>query len=207
MNWRSNYEERLIYNSSDLFLKRSFGDGSVWSFGVSSTGSAVTFSPAAPANDTTTITSGDTVYTLVAKNGEKRTFDTVTGALLSIADRNGNTTQLTYDTSNRLVTVTDAASRHLYFTYLSPSSPLVITVTSDVGITVSYSYDGQGRLTTVTEPDNTTVSFDYDAQSRITAVRDSEGKVLESHTYDVVGRGLSSSRANGVESVTVSYPQ
>ena len=33
------------------------------------------------------------------------------------------------------------------------------------------------------------------------------GKGLESHTYDALGRGLSSSRANGVGSVTVSYPQ
>jgi len=127
--------------------------------------------------------------------------------LLSIIDRNGNTTQLTYDNSNRLVTVTDPAGRHLYFSYVSPSSSLVTSVTSDVGITMAYSYDTQGRLIQATKPDTTTVSFTYDAQSRITAVKDSDGKVLESHTYDTLGRGLSSSRANGVGSVTVSYPQ
>ena len=41
----------------------------------------------------------------------------------------------------------------------------------------------------------------------ITAVKDSQGKVLEAHTYDSAGRGLSSSRANGVESVTISFTQ
>jgi hypothetical protein len=40
----------------------------------------------------------------------------------------------------------------------------------------------------------------------ITAVMDSAGKVLESHTYDSKGRGLTSSRAGGVEAITVSYP-
>jgi YD repeat-containing protein len=206
-NWRSNLEERLIFNSSDRFLKFSRSEGSVWSYGYSSTGTSVNYSAVAPPNDASTVSSGASAYTFVAKSGEKKTFDSTTGALLSIVDRNGNTTQLSYDASNRLTTVTDAAARHLYFTYLNSTSPLVTTVTSDVGITLSYTYDTQGRLTMVTKPDNTTVSFDYDTQSRITAVRDNEGKVLESHTYDVLGRGLTGSRANGVESVTVTYPQ
>ena len=41
----------------------------------------------------------------------------------------------------------------------------------------------------------------------ITAVTDSNGKILESHTYDGLGRGLTSSRANGVEAVSVTYGQ
>jgi YD repeat-containing protein len=208
MNWRSNYEERLILVSSDGYLKRAMGDGSVWSFGTAVvTGTSLTYKTAAPANDPTTITTGDTYYTLLTKSGEKKLFDNTTGALLSIIDRNGNATQLSYDSTNRLITVTDAASRHLYFSYTSPSSPLVSAVTSDVGLSLTYAYDDQGRLSEVTNIDNNTFSFDYDTQSKITAVRDSAGKILESHTYDAVGRGLSSSRANGVDSLTVSYPQ
>jgi YD repeat-containing protein len=207
MNWRSNYEERLILVSNDGYLKRSMSDGAVWSFGVSAVSSSLTYRTAAPANDATAITTGDTFYTLVAKNGEKKLFDNTTGSLLSIIDRNGNATQLTYDSSSRLVTVTDAATRHLYFSYQDPFSHLVSSVTSDVGISLTYSYDSQGRLIKVTNPDTSTISFDYDANSMITAVRDSDGKILESHTYDAIGRGLSSSRANGVDSVTVSYQQ
>jgi hypothetical protein len=41
----------------------------------------------------------------------------------------------------------------------------------------------------------------------ITTVKDSQGKILESHTYDALGRGLTSSRANGVDAVSVTYPQ
>ena len=195
-NWRSNYEERIITNSGDGYLKYARGDGSVWSFGLASADTQLNYKTAAPRNDGSTLSTGTNYYTLTSKSGEKRLFDSTTGALLSIIDRNGNTTQLTYDASNRLATVADAAGRHLYFGYASGSSNLVTSVTSDVGITMSYSYDAQGRLSQVTN-----------AQSRIAEVKDSDGKVLESHTYDAVGRGLSSSRANGVGSVTVTYPQ
>jgi hypothetical protein len=34
INWRSTYEERLIYNSPDGLLKYARSDGSVWSFGI-----------------------------------------------------------------------------------------------------------------------------------------------------------------------------
>jgi YD repeat-containing protein len=79
-------------------------------------------------------------------------------------------------------------------------------ITSDVGVATSYSYDNFGRLAQVTRPDLSTVSFQYDTNSRITAVLDSQGKLLESHTYDSSGRGLTSSRALGVDALTVSYP-
>ena len=208
INWRSTYEERLIPNGGDGYVKYLRADGSVWSFAADTFGSPNVYKAAVPANDTTTtLTDGSPSWTLTAKSGEKRFFDATSGVLTAMVDRNGNTTQLAYDASNRLTTVTDPAARHLTFTYVSPSSNLVSSVTSDVGITFLYAYDGQGRLTQVTKPDTTTISFVYDAQNRITAVKDTDGKTLESHTYDVMGRGFTSSRANGVDSVTVAYPQ
>jgi len=205
-NWRSNYEEHLLFNDGNGFLDYVRADGSIWYFGVASLSPNV-YKVAAPAIDTsTTITEGSPNWTLTFKDGEKRQFDATTGALAAIVDRNGNTTTLTYDASNRLASVTDAAGRHLDFSYGSSGSNLVTGVSSDVGISLSYTYDAQGRLNVVTKPDNTKVSFDYDTNSMITAVRDNEGKVLESHTYDVLKRGLSSSRANGVDSVTITYP-
>jgi YD repeat-containing protein len=206
--WRSNYEERLIFVSGDGYVKYLRADGSVWSFAPISLGTTSIYKPAAPADDTTTtITNGTPSWTLTTKSGEKRLFDSTTGALVSIIDRNGNALLLSYDTANRLATVTDAASRHLYFHYLNGLSTLVSSVTSDVGLSTAYTYDGLGRLSQFTKPDNTSVSFEYNAQSLITAVKDYENKILESHTYDAVGRGLTSSRAGGVGSVTVSYPQ
>jgi YD repeat-containing protein len=209
-NWRSTYEEAVtlgsgIYTNYEVYTR---SDGSFWVFGPAN---GSTFPLASPANGNATlaVTNNGTQWTITFQNGEQRVFSYTSGLLTSIIDRNGNTTQLTYDTGGtRLITVTDAASRHLNFTYGSSYSNRLITgVSSDVGLTLSYAYDSQGRLTQVTEPDLTTISFTYNSQSQITAVTDSNGKTLESHTYDSLGRGLTSSRANGVEAVTISYPQ
>jgi len=206
-NWRSTYEER-VFLGSDNFLKYSRGDGSLWSFGFWYFGSngVNTWRTAAPANIVATLTSGSTYWTVTFPNGEQRHFDNTTGSLTAIIDRNGNTTQLSYDTANRLATVTDAASRYLTFSYPNNLSFLISGVTSNVGISLSYAYDGQGRLSTVTNPDQSTLTFTYDANSFITAVKDSSGKILESHTYDSGGRGLTSSQAGGVDAITISYP-
>ena len=201
-NWRSTYEER-IFLGSDNYIKYARSDGSFWSLA-----GAGTLYPVAPANVAASLTvdGGYTQWTLTFQNGEKRIFNYLSGWLTAIIDRNGNTTQLTYDSTNRLTTVTDPAGRHLYFGYASGSSFLVTGVTSDLGLTLAYSYDTQGRLIQVTKPDLTTLSFAYDANSRITAVTDANGNILESHTYDSQGRGLTSSRAGGAEAITVSYP-
>lgn len=199
-NWRSNLEER-VFVGTDNYIKYARGDGSFWSFGINGSSWAV----AAPANISATLTAGPYYWTLVFQNGEKREFDNTSGNLIAIIDRNGNTTQLSYNAVGQLVTVTDPASRHLYFSYVS-GTYLVSGITSDFGVSTSYTYDNQGRLTQATEPDSSTLSFQYDSNSNISSVVDSQGKVLESHTYDSSHRGLTSARANGVDAVTVSYP-
>lgn len=199
-NWRSSFEER-VFLGSDHYMKYARGDGSFWSFG----GVGPEFDIAAPANAGATLLQGSSYWTLKFKNGEQRLFDNTSGNLIAIIDRNGNETQISYDAGGRLVSVADPSSRHLYFSYGSPTSFLVTSVTSDFGVSVSYSYDSQGRLLQVTEPDQSTLNFDYNGQSLIADVKDTNGKILESHTYDSSGRGLTSSRANGVDVVTVSY--
>jgi YD repeat-containing protein len=206
-NWRSTYEERVFAGSGSAvnYMAYAKGDGSFWFLGTTD---GSTWTLAAPANISATLRKqGTTSWTITFQNGEQRVFSYASGSLTAIIDRNGNATQLTYDSSNRLVTVADPASRHLTFTYGSSYSPTLVTgVSCDVGLSLSYSYDTQGRLVQVTKPDLTTVSFTYNSQSLITAVTDSQGKTLESHTYDSKGRGLTSSRAGGVDAVTVSYP-
>ena len=204
-NWRSTYDERVFAGSGTYsgYMVYLQSDGGFWVF--SSNGS--TWNLTAPARVTATLTqNGTQTWTLAFQNGEKRVFSYTSGSLTSIIDPNGNTTQLSYDLSNRLITVTDPASRTLTFTYGGNFANLVTSVTSSVGISLSYAYDTQQRLTQVTKPDQTTLSFTYNAQSLITAVTDSQGKTLESHTYDTNARGLTSSRWQSVDSVTVSYP-
>lgn len=200
-NWRSTYEEGVYQFGTYMELVR--GDGQIWFF----TPNGTSWTLSSPADVTATLTQSGGVWTLAFQNGEQRTFSSTTGALTGIVDRNGNTTTLTYDGTNRLTTVTDPASRHLTFSYGSGSSRLVTGVTSDVGgISIVYAYDASNRLHVVTEQDGSTLTFAYDSSNRITSVTDSQGKVFESHTYDTKNRGLTSARANGVDAVTVAYP-
>jgi YD repeat-containing protein len=203
-NWRSNFEER-VFLDTDGFMKYVRGDGGFWVF--SSNGSSWKLS--SPGNVVATLSQGTTNWTLTFLNGEQRLFSVASGSLVSIIDRNGNATSLTYDGTNRLTTITDPASRHLTFNYPNGSSRLVSSVTSTdiVGLSLTYGYDTQGRLSKVTKPDQSFVTFAYDANSLISSVTDKNGKVLESHTYDTSGRGKTSARAGGVEAVTITYPQ
>jgi len=203
-NWRFNYEER-VFLGDDGTMKYSRGDGSFWSFRMSR--ESGTWKVIAPANTGAVLAAGSSTWIVTLKDGEVRTFNGLSGHLLEIKDRNGNVTTFTYDGTSRLTTVTDPASRHLYFGYADASRRLVTSVTSDVGVSLTYAYDSKGRLTTVTRPDSSTLSFEYDNQSLITAVKDKDGKILEAHTYDEQCRGLTSSRAGGVEALSVSYPQ
>jgi YD repeat-containing protein len=203
-NWRSNFEER-VFLGADNYMKYARRDGTFWSFGWGGAGNVPGWSVAAPANQAATLVQGPSYWTITFQNGEQRLFDNTSGKLISIIDRNGNTTQLTYDAVGRLTTVTDPASRQLNFSYANGSSLLVVGVTSSTGMSSSYSYDAQGRLIQVTNPDTTFYTFQYNSQSLISSVTDQNGKILEAHTYDSSGRGLTSSRANGVEAVTISY--
>jgi YD repeat-containing protein len=197
-NWRSTYEER-VYLGSDGYLTYLRSDGSYWAFGIDPSSSV--FRVAAPSNISATFNSG----TITFQNGEQRRFDSVTGNLVAIVDRNGNTTTISYDSHGRLSTVTDAAGRSLTFTYQNPSATVVSGLTSSVGISLSFTYTS-GLLTQVTEQDLSTLNFTYGPQNMITQVTDSQGKVIETHTYDSSGRGLTSAKANGVDAVTVVYP-
>lgn len=201
--WHSTYEESIFQLSgNDRFLHYLRGDAEIWSFAHSPEG----WTSAAPGNAGAGMVQVGSTVTIFFHNGEQRQFGP-TGQLLAIIDRNGNTTQLSYDSSHRLITVTSPASQHLYFTYGNSNfSTLVTCVRSDFGVSLSYAYDTYGRLTQVTKPDLTTISFTYNDQSEITAVTDSNGKILESHTYDSSGRGLTASQANGVNAVSVGYP-
>ena len=207
VGWTSNVEEK-IYVGGDHLVKNLRGDGSIWSYGYSSgvSNGNVQYLLAGPRNGDASAQLSNSAFTITLKSGEQKTFDPVTGHLLSSADRNGNTTLFSYNSSNQLATVTDPASRHLYFTYSQVNQFSVVTaVTSDFGISVSYQYDGLARLLKVTAADGTFVTFSYTPANLVTTVLDMNGKTLEAHTYDSLGRGLTASRAGGVNAVSVSY--
>lgn len=219
--WSSNFEELIYVDNSDHMVRHARGDGSLWTYGFAGSwgpiGNTPVFVTAAPRNAGATLVYSGTYipvingqWALTSKSGEGRVFvqppsppNSPIFQLSTISDRNGNGTSLTYDpVTNRLTTATDAAGRHLYFSY---TGSVVTSVTSDFGVSLSYQYDNLGNLMKVIKPDNTFQTFEYSPAGMLTAVKDSNGKILESHTYDTMGRGLTSSRAGNVDSVTVSY--
>src|SRR5260370_12247788 len=200
--WRSSYEEFL--QTMDLNHKKYWrNDGSGWDFAYNGT----TYSLTAPTDTTASLAFNTTtsVFTLTFADGTQKLFD-INGRLTTLVDRNGNQTKLTYDGSGRLAQVTDPASRSLTFAYGDSQNLNQATSMSDsTGTVAAFVYDASSRLTSVTYPDNSGASFLYDANSFISSVLDPHGKVIESHTYDATGRGLTSINANGVSQISMKY--
>jgi RHS repeat-associated protein len=200
-SWQSNYEAHLQATQSGAKYWR--GDGSAWAF----TYSGGVYSLTSPPNEHATLTFNSTTNqsTVALSDGTKQVFSQP-GYLVSIVDRNGNSTTLNYDGSNRLTTVTDAAARVLSFNYANSSFPALATSIQDaVGTIATYVYDATGHLSSVTYPDASAINFASDTSGLITSTADSQGKVLESHSYDSTRRGLTSQAANAVDSLGVSY--
>jgi YD repeat-containing protein len=235
-NWRSTYEEQ-VFVGTDHYMKYARGDGSFWSLGyssgspdgavekyrvvapafVSSTSSGDSGGGAELAHDSTT--SANTPWTFTFGDGEKRLFDSTTGYLTTIIDRNGNTTTINRDSIGRITSVSAPGGRSITFTYGDATNPRQATSVDDGcttcagGSTIAtyqYIHDGSARLQKVTYADGSSENFQYNdphANTFISAVVDGAGKVLEAHTYDANGRGTSGSQAQGVNGVTLAYPQ
>lgn len=126
-----------------------------------------------------------TGFDLKTKSDVSLRFD-LTGRLISLTDRSGNSTTLTYDASGRLETVTDASSRTLNIAY-GPNNKIA-TITDALARTWQYGYDASNNLTAVSAPGGETWTYAYDASHRITRVTDPDGIDTVTNTYDAAGR-------------------
>jgi len=200
-SWRSTFEERMQYIDPN-HTKYWRADGSSWLFNYVGNGWILE----APLNQHASLTfdSSTTLYTLSLNDGTQKIF-TSAGYLTRIIDRNGNTTAVTYDASNRISQVTDPAGRILIFNYPDQSTRQVQSIQDSVGVIATYAYDSSARLLSTSYADGSAINYNYDSNSLITSVTDQNGKLLEGHTYDASRRGLSSQQANGVGNVSVAY--
>jgi YD repeat-containing protein len=205
LGWRSTYEEMLVGPDSNNNLEYWRGDGSAWTFTYNSALNYYTLS--SPPDERAQLWSNPTGgFTLTLADGTQRLFNNQ-NLLSAIIDRNSNQTTIAYDSSNRLTSVTSPGGSALTFTYGDPNNPTQVTTVQDsVGTVATYTYDSSARLILVSYPDGSALNFTYDSgSSMILSITDSQGKLLETHTYDSQNRGLTSSRAYGVDSITVSY--
>ena len=128
-------------------------------------------------------------------------FNTYSGLLVSEVDRNGYTTNLTYNTNNQLTSATDPEGRSLTFTYNTNSQ--IASITDPNNRTVSYTYDTNGNLISVTDVNGGITKFTYDANHLLLTMTDPNGGVL-TNTYDSSSRVISQKDAVG-RTTTFSY--
>ncbi len=204
--WTSDFEERLqTFNSTHTIYWR--GTGNTWIFEAPNGCTTCTFNLMSPPNQHASLqyNSSTTQYTIAFANGTKKVFSN-SGRLLATIDRNGNQTTVSYDGSNRITNITASGGQGLTFTYGDSQNPNQVTGIQDaVGTVATLNYINN-NLNQVVYSDSGQINYSYDADSNIVSVTDGDGKILETHTYDTSGRGLTSSRANSIDLVTVQYP-
>jgi YD repeat-containing protein len=147
---------------------------------------------------------GDGSYTVTFKDGSFHQFNS-SGQLISLSDRNGNQTTLTY-TSGRLSNITDPFGRVV--TAGTNSDGRVLSLNDSIGPIATYTYGSASELLSVTYPDNSGYSFSYISGPNgylLASVTDALGNLVEQHDYDSQGRATSSQAQGGVELYTLNY--
>jgi RHS repeat-associated protein len=114
--------------------------------------------------------------------------------IASQTDRNGHTTQFTYDSAGNLRTVTDAAGGVIQHTYASNGDRL--STRDPNGHTTRYDYDPYGNVNTVTAPLGHVTTTQWDVRSRATAIT-RPGNQLYHYRYDSLNRMISQTNPMG----------
>ncbi len=125
---------------------------------------------------------------------------------MSVRERNGRTTTLTYNPSNQLMQVTAPTGRNLTFAH--DAQGRIIGVTAPDGAITQYAYNANGMLTAVTWPGNITRQYVYeDARfpTALTGVIDEAGVRYATYTYDDQGRAITSELTGGADRYQFQY--
>ena len=186
MGWTHSYNLSIVPQSNGtLLLKES--DGNNFYFTLANG----IYSPTASSGDTTTIIlNSDGSYTRTFRNGIIQTYNS-SGNLVSIVDRNGKTTTLTYSGAN-LASITDSNARVITITSTSGN---ITSITDPAGGVYSLAYTG-GLLTSITDPLGNAWKYTYDANGMMLTKTDPLGNGV-SYTYDTTGRLLTSTDPQG----------
>jgi RHS repeat-associated protein len=196
--WSTAYDQSIVEYDTHLMRYNQVDGRAVYFYRIGTSGPLV---PATGDIHAQLIKTGSG-YTLSWQHGNVFSFN-ASGKLLSLADRNGNTTYLTYNLSGFLNTVTDTFGRTLFF--IPDANGRITNISDAIGTVATYSYGTNATLSTVTYADGSGYSFQYDGNSRLTTVSDALNHKLEAHTYDSQGRAITSERDGGLEHYSLNY--
>jgi RHS repeat-associated protein len=141
-----------------------------------------------------------TSYQMLFRNGSKYIFalpETVSATsrrvfLTQMIDAQGNSIQITYDGSFRVVAITDAIGQITTLSYQNPSDSLKITKATDpFGRFATFQYDSSNRLAQITDCIGLVSQFTYDAGDNILAMTTPYGTTRFAFgvSTDYTGRG------------------
>jgi RHS repeat-associated protein len=186
-NWTHSYNVLLAVNSTGAVIK--WGDGHGETFTLSGTA----FLPS-PGVHSRLIANADGTFLLTRKDQVKFLFSS-SSRLTSIADKNGNAIQLSYDTSGNLVQITDTVGRTLVVTY--DGSNRIAHIVDPIGRKTLFGYDDGNNLVSATDPAGGVTQYTYDSNHRVISIILPDGNTLLRNTYDAQGRVMSQKNGRG----------
>lgn len=195
--WRHNYSDRLIISADAIRLIRA--DGREVDFSLSGT----TATPEADERGKLELDGG--VWTYSNDRQEVYQFDQQ-GRLVALRSPDGRSLAIGY--SGDEITVASDTGEDITFTQDVKFQPLML---SAQGVEITYNYDSDWRLLNVQKNHAGAITeraFLYEDTTYprfLTGIVDENGDHYASWSYDASGRAVSSSHADGADSVTVVY--
>ena len=198
-NWSHPYASRLVVSGAEAIVRLS--DGGV-----------ALFRPDAASGtwrsdsglDQLVGTAQGWLFTDV-KNERQMLFQTGTGLLLSITERNGWQLSLAY-AAGRLARVTNAFGRRLVLAYDTQGRLSLVTLPD--GNQIRYGFSGTGQLDSAVYPDGSFRRYVYEDTrwpNALTGIFDEAGVRYATFAYDAAGRAVQTLYVGGVNSFTLSY--
>lgn len=123
----------------------------------------------------------DGTYTLTSKDQYKYTFNT-DRYLVKMEDRNGNSVNITVDSTGKITKVIDTVSREYKIAY--NTNGFIDNITDPENRVVKYEYDSGNRLSVVTDPMGGKMKYFYDSWGYLNQIQDHDQKQVEKITYN-----------------------
>lgn len=184
--WSHNFEMRLSKNNTTGQMTVYWNAFRTNNFMLNSDKATYTPVERAVRNDQLQKNANGT-YTLTRYDGTHYIF-AANGTLQSMGERGGITMTMQYDSSGKLLSVTEPTSgAKLVITYNAIGK--VATVADQAGRTSTFTYDDTGRLITLTDPGSHKTEYTYNKNNQI-VTGSLDGKLVFSNAYDSKGRIL-----------------